>query len=180
MCIRLAQRCRGTLQAFLQEVVYRKRRKQPCRKKAWDFRQIQAPDEVGSGNFSAYDIYIRWRIKNTILGWKKGKWSLKYCLCFFPPLGYTQSLHFPALHLKYAFFFLTFFWKKDATIEANLWETKFARLSTLWSKTLCYKYSLFCQRYWFFSKIEKQIQVGNSSKKKWQIDVVKKKNMRNS
>jgi len=32
------------------------------------FDKFQAPHEVGSGKFSAYDIYIRWRIKDTILG----------------------------------------------------------------------------------------------------------------
>jgi len=84
--------------------------------------------------------------------------------------------------MKYAFFFLTFFWKKDSTIEANLWETKFARLSTLWTKTLCL--NIICSLKGIdFSQKKKNWEENSSWKQfeeKLQIDVVKKKNMRNS
>lgn len=144
------------------------------------FGKFQAPDEVGSGNFSAYDIYIRWRIKNTILGWKKGKWSLKYCLCFFPSFGLYTVSPFSCSASKICLFFFTFFWKKDATIEANLWETNLQDCPLSEAKPCVINIVCFVKGIDFSQKSRSKFKLETVRRKNGKIDVVKKKNMRNS
>ena len=84
--IRLAQRRKGTLQAFLQEVFYRKHRKQLCRKKTWDFRRISSSKRGRIGEFHcAWFVGSKWWIEHGIklknerkslpAHWKKGEKS---------------------------------------------------------------------------------------------------------